>query len=186
MPTLSNPKDRDLFFYEQFTQESIKKLTQSIIEIESSDKILSKEYKVWDLEYKPAPIKLRIDSYGGAVYQCFGLLSVIKKCNTPVHTIVTGCAMSCGFITLVCGHRRYAYDKSTILIHSISAGNYGKVADLEDELAEVQRIERVADQFILENTKITRKILDSIKKEKKEWFLSPKEAQKYGIIDEIL
>lgn len=186
MPTLSNPKDRDLFFYEQFNQESIKKISESLVAIESSDKVLEREYKVHNLQYNPDPIKLRIDSYGGSVYQCFGLLSLIKASKTPIHTIVTGCAMSCGFITLICGHKRFAYDKSTILIHSISASNYGKIADLEDELAEVQRIEKIADQFILENTKLTRKMLDSVRKEKKEWFLSPKEAQKYGIIDEII
>lgn len=186
MPTLSNPKERDLFFYEQFTQESIKKITESIVAIESSDLTLAKEYKVYDLQYNPAPIKLRLDSYGGTVYQCFGLLSIIEKCTTPIHTIATGCAMSCGFLTLISGHKRLAYDRSTILIHSISSGAHGKIADMETELVEVQRLEKMIDQFILSRTKLTKKILSDIRKEKKELFLSAQDAKKHGIIDEII
>jgi ATP-dependent Clp protease protease subunit len=83
---------------------------------------LSKIYEVHDLEYKPKPIKIHIDSYGGAVYQCFGLLGIIKSSKTTIHTLVTGCAMSCGFLIAIAGHKRFAYEKSTYLYHLLRLG----------------------------------------------------------------
>ena len=79
------PKKRDLFFTKQVDQSSIGELTQRVIEINQDDEHLKKVYSIYGLDYKPEPINIYIDSYGGAVYQCFGLLSVIERSATPVH-----------------------------------------------------------------------------------------------------
>src|ERR1017187_1566959 len=113
--TLKLPKSRELFFIKQVDQSSIGELTKAIIEINQDDEHLKKLYSVYNLEYRPDPIKIFLDSYGGQVYQCFGLLSVIERSQTPIHTIVTGCAMSCGFMILICGHKRFAHKLSTPL-----------------------------------------------------------------------
>ena len=94
--TLPKPKARNLYLPEQVNQESMNKLTKAIIEINESDEYLNKLYGLHGIDYAPGPIKMYIDSYGGAVYQCFGLLGVMEKSVTPIHTIVTGAAMSCG------------------------------------------------------------------------------------------
>ena len=73
------PKKRDLFFNKQVDQVSIGELTQKVIELNQYDEHLKKVYSIYNLEYKPEPINIYIDSYGGAVYQCFGLLSVIER-----------------------------------------------------------------------------------------------------------
>ena len=97
---LPKPKVRNLYLPEQVNQESMNKLTKAIIEINEDDEYLKKLYGINDAEYKPRPIKMYIDSYGGAVYQCFGLLGVMDKSQTAIHTIVTGAAMACGFMIL--------------------------------------------------------------------------------------
>ena len=66
--SLPKPKARNLYLPEQVTQESMNKLTKSIIEINEDDKYLVKLYGINGVKYKPQPIKLYIDSYGGAVY----------------------------------------------------------------------------------------------------------------------
>ena len=130
--TLPKPRARTLYLPEQVNQESMNKLTKSIIEINKSDAYLKKLYAISDIDYVPKPIEIYIDSYGGAVYQCFGLLSVMDKSETPVHTIVTGCAMSCGFMILISGHKRFGYKLSTPLYHQVSTGFRGKVQDMEE------------------------------------------------------
>jgi ATP-dependent Clp protease, protease subunit len=87
MLNLDLPKDRNLFFTKQVDQASISELTQKIIDINEDDKRLKKLYKVYDMKYKPNPIKIYIDSYGGSAYQCFGLLGVMKKSKTPIHKL---------------------------------------------------------------------------------------------------
>ena len=66
--SLPLPKDRFLYLPEQVNQESMNKLTKSIVDINADDAHLKKLYAVHGLDYTPQPIKIYIDSYGGAVY----------------------------------------------------------------------------------------------------------------------
>ena len=138
---LKLPKNRDLFFTKQVDQSSIGELTQKIIEINQDDEHLKKLYKVYGLDYNPEPIKLYIDSYGGLVYQCFGLLSVMERSQTPIHTIVTGCAMSCGFMILISGHKRFAHKLSTPLYHQVSSGTFGTVKEMEEKVEHSKKLQ---------------------------------------------
>ena len=183
---LPKPKPRNLYLPEQVTQESMNKLTKSIIEINDDDAYLVKLYKINGVKYKPAPIHLYIDSYGGAVYQCFGLLGVMDKSKTPIHTIVTGAAMSCGFMILISGHKRFGYPHSTPLYHQVSTGFYGKVKDMEEKLEETKRLQKKIEHLTLERTRISKKKLQGILKNKKDWYMSADEALDLGVIDGII
>ena len=138
------------------------------------------------MDYTPQPIKIYIDSYGGAVYQCFGLLGVMEKSETPIHTIVTGAAMSCGFMILISGHKRFGYKLSTPLYHQVSTGFYGKVQDMEERLQETKRLQKVIEDITLERTNISKKKLTDVLKNKVDWYMSAEEAVKLGVIDEII
>ncbi len=127
-----------------------------------------------------------IDSYGGAVYQCFGLLGIMEKSETPIHTIVTGCAMSCGFMILISGHRRFGYAHSTPLYHQVSTGFYGKVKDMEEKLEESKRLQKKIEDLTFEKTSISKKKLSEILKNKKDWYMTAEEALSLGVIDEIV
>ena len=164
--TLPVPRSRNLYLPKQVDQASMNELTKGILEINESDKHLSKLYSVYNLEYTPSPIKIFIDSYGGQVYQCFGLIGVMESSDTPVHTIVTGAAMSCGFIILINGHKRFAYNHATPLYHQVSTGF------LED--------------MTLRLTKISKKKLNDILKNKKDWYMTSESALELGVIDSII
>jgi len=184
--TLPLPVDRLLFFTEQFDQKTVAKLTQSIIEINESDRHLEKLYPVYGVAYEPKPIEIRIDSYGGAVYQCMGLISVVEESLTPIHTYVTGAAMSCGFILLISGHRRFAYKRATPLYHQVSSASIGKVKDMEERLEETKRLQKTIEDITLEKTQISKKKLKEIYEKKVDWYMSAKEALVLGVVDEIV
>ena len=183
---LQLPKERNIYFTKQVDQSSIGDLTKSIIEINEDDDHLKKMYATYGIEYKPKPIKIYIDSYGGAVYQCFGLLSVMERSKTPIHTIVTGCAMSCGFLILISGHKRFAHKMSTPLYHQVSSGAFGKVQDLEEKLEESKRLQKQIEEYTMEKTNIEKKRLRKVLKNKIDWFMTAKEAKDLGVVDEIL
>jgi ATP-dependent Clp protease protease subunit len=162
------------------------KLTKAIIDINKSDTYLKKLYGINDIEYNPKPIEIYIDSYGGAVYQCFGLLGVMDKSETPIHTIVTGAAMSCGFMILISGHKRFGYTHSTPLYHQVSTGFYGKIKDMEEHLEESKRLQKKIEDLTLERTSISKKKLNEILKNKIDWYMSAEEALSLGVIDGII
>lgn len=180
------PKNRDLFFNRQVDQGSIGDLTQKIIEINQDDEYLEKLYSIYGFEYKPEPIKIYIDSYGGHVYQCFGLLSVMERSKTPIHTIVTGCAMSCGFMILICGHKRFAHKLSTPLYHQVSSGAFGKIKEMEEAIEETKRLQKQLENIVISKTNISKKKLKEIIKTKKDWYMSAEEAKDLGVVDVIL
>jgi len=186
MKDLPLPLKRNIYLPKQVTQASMNDLTKSIIEINDDDATLKKLYSVYDLEYIPKPIKLYIDSYGGAVYQCFGLIGVIENSAVPIHTIVTGAAMSCGFVILINGHKRFGYKHSTPLYHQVSTGFYGKVQDMEESLAQTKKLQKKIEDMTTSLTKISKKKLSEILKTKKDWYMSAEEALSMGVIDEII
>lgn len=186
MKELPLPKERRLLFSTQVNQETIKTLTESILNINENDAYLEKLYPVHDLIYKRKPIEIVIDSYGGSVYQCFGVISVMEKSITPIHTIVTGAAMSCGFMILISGHKRFAYKYSTPLYHQASSGAWGKLKELEEDIEETRRLQNIIEKITLEKTKISKKTLKEIFEKKKDWFMTSEEARRLGVVDAII
>lgn len=180
------PKERNLYLSSQVNQTSILELSKQIIEINKDDSEIKRIYKIFNLKYKPNPIKIYIDSYGGAVYQCFGLLGIIKTSKTKIHTIVTGCAMSCGFLISISGHKRFAYEKSTFLYHQLSSVEYGKLKEIEDSIIESKRLQKMIENHVLENTKISKNRLKESYKSKEDWFIPIENSLELGIVDKII
>ena len=186
MPT---PAPRTLFLTSDVDAESmgeLGELTKAIIEINDSDRHLEEVARVNGFTYEPEPIRIYIDSYGGYVYQCFGLIGVMERSETPVHTYVTGCAMSCGFIILIHGHRRFGYRHSTPMYHQVSTGFVGKIGDMELEHVETRRLQDKIEQMTLEHTKIKKARLREVYKTKTDWYMTAEEALELGVIDEIV
>ena len=180
------PKERTIYLAQQVDQTSINAVTKSIIEINEDDAYITKVSEVHGFTYNPKPIEFYIDSYGGYVYQCMGLIGVMQNSKVPIHTIVTGCAMSCGFLISISGHKRYGYERSTYLYHQVGGGAFGKSKDMEEELVEMLRLQKQVEEITLQQTGITAKKLERIYKAKKDWYMDSNEAIKLKVIDEII
>lgn len=183
---LPSPKSRNVYLHTEVNQASALNVIKEIREIEDSDKEIAKLYAAMNFIYKPEPIKLSIDSYGGSVYQVLGLIGVIESCTTKVDTIVTGCALSCGFLLSICGNNRYASKHSTFLYHQVSTMAWGTIQQLQEDMKETKRVQSKTEQITLQHTKISRERLREVKKQKLDWWIDPKTALELGIIDYIL
>jgi ATP-dependent Clp protease protease subunit len=184
---IESPKYRNLFFNKDIDEESIGEIVKQIVEINEHDEKLKIVYKgMYELDYSPKPIKIFIDSSGGSIYSCFGLLSLMKCSKTPIHTYVTGSAMSAGFLILICGHKRFGYELSTLLYHQVTLLSEGKSKELEDDCMEMKRLQSKMESIILERTNITRKKLKEIYSQKKEWYMDAEEAKRMGVIDDVI
>jgi ATP-dependent Clp protease, protease subunit len=183
---LPQPKERKIFFSKQVDQNSIEEVAKEIIIINENDRELEKLYAIYDLELKPKPIEIYIDSYGGYVYQILGLIGIMEKSITPIHTICTGAAMSCGFMMLIYGHKRFCYEHATPLYHQISTGFQGKVEDMEQGFIETKRLQNKFEEMVIRKTKISKEKLDEIREKKIDWYMEAEEALTLGVIDKII
>jgi ATP-dependent Clp protease protease subunit len=59
------------------------------------------------------------------------LYDKIEKSKAPIHTIVSGMAMSMGFIILLAGHRRFITKNSIIMYHENAGMGWGKAEELK-------------------------------------------------------
>ena len=180
------PKDRNLIFNDTVDHKSIGELTTKLIDIAEDDEYLEKFYNIHGLTYNRKPIKIHIDSYGGQVYQCLGLLGVMKNLATPIHTVVTGCAMSCGFLMAIAGYKRFAYNHSTFMYHQLSSFSRGEIQKIEDDMMQSKRLQRMIEKHTLAYTKLTKTELQDVYEKKKDWYFNAQDALKRGVIDEII
>lgn len=185
-PTLPVPMSRDLFFTQQVDQDSICELVERVIKIEKNDKYLVKFYNLHGISYIPQPINIYIDSYGGNVLQAFGLVSIMTACKTPIHTIVTGTAMSAGFLIAITGHRRFCYKDSTYMYHQVSTGVYGTLKELEAEFIEASRLQERIEFHTKKRTNLTEEKLEEIYQTRHDFFFDANDAVTFGCADEII
>lgn len=183
---LENPLNRNIFFYADVSQDTIGEVTQMLIEIETHDKRLAKMSQPLGMSYKPEPIIMYVNSFGGDVYACLGLIAVMQKCTTPIHTYVTGCAMSAGFMLAINGHKRFCYSTSTYMVHQLSNVSWGSIQERDERMVEDRRLQELLNENILTNTSLSKKDLKAIYKAKEDMYISAERAFKLGIVDEIV
>lgn len=186
MNNIPKIEDRNLFIVGDITQESLHEVVKSIITINESDRSIESLSSLHGYNYTPKPIKIYIESYGGDVVPTMGLVGVIQQSKTPVHTISVGGAMSCGFILLISGHKRFCYEHSTPLYHQISGFKRGTLKNQEEGMTQSKKFQKWVETHTLSNTRMTKNKLKRIYKGKKDLYMTSQEALDLGVVDEII
>lgn len=162
--------------------DTINPIIEYILHINHNDKLNIEN----DKNYKPQPIKLMINSYGGEIYYALGLCDIIEKSITPIHTYGIGAVMSSGFLIFMYGKQRFAYKNCTFMYHQVSTKFEGKLKGQEADLKECKRLQALYDKAVVSKCKLTQKQLEAVNTTHKDWFFDSKEALKYKIIEKIL
>jgi ATP-dependent protease ClpP protease subunit len=110
----------------------------------------------------------------------------MRECSTPIHTIVTGTAMSCGFLIAISGHVRSCYADSTHMYHQVSTGIIGTLKEVETEFLEASRLQDRIEDITLRQTKITPEKLEEIYNMRHDFYMSSEEALTLGCVDNII
>jgi len=115
------------------------------------------------------------------------IMDMVKK-DCAIRTIGLGKVMSAGVLILASGTKgeRTIGKNCRVMIHSVIAGNAGALHNLENELAEVKKMQEVYLDSLVEVTNLTKKQLKSFMRRKTNVYLTAEEAIKYGIADKIL
>ena len=134
------------------------------------------------------PIHLVMSTYGGSVDEMFSLYDTIKFLPCPVHTVALGKVMSAGVLLLASGvkGKRMIGRSARIMIHPISGGLFGNVFEAMNEMKEHQRLQELMVNALLRETKMTKKQIEKIMRAGHDYFLTPDEALKMGIVDRIV
>jgi len=131
-------------------------------------------------------ILMYIDSYGGYVHSFLAIHDVIKTLRCDVATFAIGKTMSCGQMLLISGTKgkRFITPNARVLMHEISSGTFGKLADMEVDINETKALKIILDNLILKYTKIKKSELQQLMV--RDSFFSSQEALKLGIVDHMV
>ncbi len=131
-------------------------------------------------------ISLYVNSPGGSVYAGMAIYDTMQFVKPDVQTICVGIAMSMGAFILAGGAKgkRMSLPNSKILIHQVSAGFQGQATDIEIHAREIIDMRQNLDRLLAHHTgHSVEKIRQDTERDK---FMSPLEAKKYGIIDQVI
>ena len=169
-------KDRIIFVggYEgEFTTDSANTLIAQLLYLDSDD--------------STKDINLYINSPGGMVTAGLAVYDTMQFIKSPITTICMGMAMSFGAVILAAGSKgkRYALPNSRIMIHQpLVGGISGQATDILVEAKEMSHTRRTLEEIMAKHTGQT---FEKINRDmERNNYMSAEEAQKYGIIDEVI
>ena len=131
-------------------------------------------------------INVYVNSPGGVVTAGLAIYDTMQYVKSNVSTICVGQAASAAALLLAAGKKgkRYSLPNARILIHQVMGGAEGQATDVEIQTKEMLRIKNQTNQIL---SKHTGQSLAKIEKDTdRDFFMSPEDAKKYGIIDKII
>lgn len=131
-------------------------------------------------------INLYINSPGGLVTSGLAIYDTMQYIRPEVSTICLGQASSMGALLLTAGAKgkRYALPNARILIHQPMGGFQGQATDVDIHAREILKMRERLNEIM---AKHTGQPLDKIRVDtERDYFMSGEEAQKYGLIDEVI
>jgi ATP-dependent Clp protease protease subunit len=131
-------------------------------------------------------ISLYINSPGGSVVAGLSTYDIMNYINSDVATYCMGMSASMGAVLLSSGAKgkRYSLPHGEILIHQPLGGAKGQASDI---LIAAEQIRKCKDTLYGILSQNTGKSVEEITKDAdRDFWMTPDEAKKYGIIDEII
>ena len=130
-------------------------------------------------------IYLYINSPGGLVTAGLGVYDTMQYIKPDVSTLCIGQAASMGSFLLAAGTKgkRFSLPNSRIMVHQPSAGFQGQATDIEihakEVLAQKSNLNKIYSKHTGQPVEAIEEALE------RDNFMSPTDAQKFGIIDSI-
>jgi ATP-dependent Clp protease protease subunit len=131
-------------------------------------------------------ITMHVDSPGGSVKSGLSMVDVMRYINSDVATINTGMAASMGSILLSSGEKgkRSSLNFSKVMIHQVSSGASGHVADNRISQMESEKYNFILFKMLAENSgRDFQYVLDAARRDK---WLNSQEALEFGFVDEVI
>ena len=133
-----------------------------------------------------ADISLYINSPGGSVYDGMAIYDTMNFIKPDVATYGIGLQASMGAFLLSSGAKgkRFCLPHAKVMIHQPSSGTHGKVTDMEIDMKETLEVKEMLAKIMAKNT--GQKLAKVKSDMERDYWMTPNEAVKYGLIDKVL
>jgi ATP-dependent protease ClpP protease subunit len=135
----------------------------------------------------PPPIYININSNGGDLEAALGVIDAIqsvRRAGATVVTTVQGTAASAATLISTAATTRRISRHSTMRVHQLSSGLFGKKGELDDEHSNLSQMESLMFDIYKKQTRMTVKEIRKLMS--RELDLLPTECLEKGLVDEII
>lgn len=165
-------KERIIFLGSVVTDEVANVITAQLLFLESED--------------PEREIFFYINSPGGSVTAGLAIYDTMQYVRPQISTLCVGQAASMGALLLAAGAKgkRFALPHSRIMIHQPLGGFQGQASDIDIHAREILRMREELNNILMKHTGQGLKKIE--KDTDRDMFLSGKQAQEYGLIDDVI
>ncbi len=165
-------KDRIVFLGSVINDEVANLITAQLLFLESED--------------PERDIFFYINSPGGAVTAGLAIYDTMQYVRPQISTVCVGQAASMGAVLLAAGTKgkRFALPHSRIMIHQPLGGFQGQAADIDIQAREILRMREELNNILMKHTGQSLKKIE--KDTDRDMFMNGKQAQEYGVVDEVI
>ncbi len=165
-------QDRTIFLWDVINDETARDMVKRLLFLDAQGK---------------EDITLLINSPGGSVTDGLAIYDAMQNIKSDVRTVCMGMAASMGALLLTAGTKgkRAAWEHSRIMIHQPMIGGQiiAPASGLKIQAEEMMRTKKLLNEILVKHTG---QPLNKIEKDTdRDYFMSPQEAVKYGMIDTI-
>jgi len=131
-------------------------------------------------------IFLYINSPGGSVTAGLAIYDTMNYIKSDVSTVGIGMCASMAAVLLAAGTKgkRLSLPNSEIMIHQVLGGAEGRASDIKIHAERILEIKKKLNNIL---ASLTNKTVSKINKDTdRDYYMNPKDAIKYGIIDKII
>ena len=131
-------------------------------------------------------IFMYINSPGGSVTSGMAMYDTMQYISCDVNTVCIGQACSMGSFLLAAGTKgkRFSLPNSMIMIHQPSSGFKGQVTDIEIHARNLVELKKRMNKLYSHHTGQKLSVVE--KAMERDNFMTPEEALKFGLIDQIV
>ncbi len=133
------------------------------------------------------PIQLYINSPGGVLSSALAVYDTMQYIKCPVSTVCVGSAASGAAILLAAGAKgkRFSLPNAQIMLHQVAVkGVGGQATEIHITAEHIMKLKKRVNKILSKHT--GQKISKIEKDTDRDFYLSAKEAKKYGIIDKVI
>jgi ATP-dependent Clp protease protease subunit len=131
-------------------------------------------------------IQFYINSPGGSITDGMAIYDTMQYIKCDVSTICVGMAASMGAFLLAAGKKgkRIALPNAEIMIHQPLGGAQGQATDMKIQVDRMLKIKERLNEILAQETG---KPIETIRQDtERDNFMTPEEAQAYGLIDKVI
>ena len=171
-----------VYFYSDINSDRCLALMKEIRAIDNMLRVERASRNI-PVENHMVPIWLHVNSYGGSLFDGFGIADQLATIKSPIYSIIEGCCASAGTLLSMSCTRRYIMPSAFVLIHQLSSLCWGTYEQFTDEMHVLDMAMKTITNFYHKHSNLDKKTIRAILK-RDSWF-DAKECVKNGFVDEI-